>query len=171
MNIPGMNRQQRRAAARQKHSFTSARDVVPDIGLRLLHNARPYDDGEMVGEHIRTRECFDRLRSGQGTEADFDRLGMIFNIGLIRAEGIAQSIVNTMQAGQAALCRMKDRYLRGMRFGFDAQGMQDAVAALDDYEVIMDASTPLQMKAAIQEAYSRIMGGEVLTLGDFKEAA
>ena len=76
-----------------------------------------------------------------------------------------------MQTAQEAMCRMKDRYLHGHRFGFDAQGMRDTMAALDDYQTIMDASTPMQMMAAIKEAYSRIMGGEVLTMADLRQAA
>ncbi len=80
MITPGMNRQQRRAAARQKHNPAPARDVVPDIGLRLLNSARPYEPGEMVAEHVITTECFVRLRDGGGTEEDFDRVGMILNV-------------------------------------------------------------------------------------------
>ena len=82
MTAPGMNRQQRRAAVKRT-CHAPPRTATADAGLRLLHNARPYDDGEMVAEHA-----------------------------VIRAESIAPSIVTTMQAGQAALCRMKDRYLR-----------------------------------------------------------
>lgn len=175
MNTPGMNRQQRRAAARQKHSFApykaNQRDIVPDAGLRILNSARPYEPDEMAAEHIITTECFVRLRDGGGTEQDFDRVGMILNVGLIRAEKIDPSLVHTMQAAQEAMCRMKDRYLRGLRFGFDAQGLQDTMAALDDYQTIMDASTPLQMMAAIKEAYSRLMGGEVLRMSDLRQAA
>lgn len=163
MNTPALNRAQRRAAIKAKR-HAPPRIVSPDAGLRLLHNARPYDDGEMVGEHIYTRACFERLRSGSGDEGDFDRLGMILNVGLIRAESIDAQLVASMQAAQEAMTRMKDRYLRGLRFGFDAQGLRDTAAAIDDFEVIFDASSPLQMKAAIQEAYKRITDGDVLTV-------
>jgi len=40
------------------------------------------------------------------------------------------------------------------------------VAALDDFEVIMDASSPLQMKSAILEAYKRITNGQILTINN-----
>lgn len=168
MNTPSLNRQQRRAAIKAKR-HTPPRTVVPDAGMRLLHNARPYDEGEMVSEHIYTRECFDSLRAGSGDEADFDRLGMILNVGLIRAESIDAKLIASMQAAQEAMTRMKTRYLRGLRFGFDAQGLRDTAAALDDYEVIMDASSPLQMKAAIEEAYKRITDGQVLTVSGATE--
>ena len=165
--ITTMNRQQRRAAARAKRSGNLHHmPIDPTASLRALNNARPYDEGEMAAEHIYTRACFERLRDGTGTEEDFDRLGMILNVALIRAEAIDTKLVTTMQTAQDALCRMKDRYLRGHRFGFDAQGLRDTVAALDDFEVIMDASSPLQMKAAIVEAYKRITNGEILVLKD-----
>ncbi len=170
MITPGMNRQQRRAAIKQaRHAPPRTFELA--AGLRLLHNARPYDEDEMVNEHTYTRECFKRLLTGQGTEPDFDRVGMILNCGLIRAEQIDKKLVWSMQAAGNAMARMKERYLNGHNFGFDAQGLEDTRIALDDFEVIMDASSPLQMKAAIQEACSRIMGGEVLTMADLRQAA
>jgi hypothetical protein len=167
MITPGMNRQQRRAAARAKRSGILHRTPIdPTASLRALNNARPYDEGEMTFEHLYTRACFERLRDGQGTEEDFDRLSMILNVALIRSETIDPQLVATAQAAQEAMCRMKDRYLRGHRFGFDANGLRDTVAALDDFEVIMDASSPKQMKTAIVEAYRRITNGQVLVLTD-----
>ncbi len=164
---PQQNRQQRRAAIKAKR-HAPQRTVTLDAGMRLLHNARPYDEGEMVAEHIYTRECFDRLRGGSGDEGDFDRLGMILNVGLVRAESINPQLVTSMQAAQDAMTRMKARYLRGLRFGFDAQGLHDTIAAMADFEVIFDASSPQQMKSAIQEAYKRITDGQVLTVSEKK---
>jgi hypothetical protein len=46
--------------------------------------------------------------------------------------------------------------------GFDAQGLQDVPEALEAYEAILDASSPLQMTLAIKEAYRRITHGELL---------
>jgi hypothetical protein len=46
--------------------------------------------------------------------------------------------------------------------GFDAQGLQDVPNALEAYIAIVDASSPMQLKLAIKEAYRRIMGGELL---------
>lgn len=165
-----MNRAQRRASQfkrghrHQLHQVN--RHTDPAAGLRLLHNARPYDEGEMLNEHVLTRAAFERLRGGNGSEEDFDRVSMMLNIGLVRSEGIGNGklLVETMQRAQQAMVRMKDRYLRGLRFGFDADGLATVPAALDAYETIMDASSPLQMKQAIQEAYARITGGDILTI-------
>ena len=138
--------------------------VDPIAGIRLLHNARPYESGEMVEEHVLTRAAFERLRTGAGTLIDFDRVSMMFNIGLIRAESIDPLLVQTMQRGQMAFVRMKDRYLRGLPLGFDAQGLQDAPEAIDVYETMVDASSPQQMIDCIRGAYARIRKGEILEL-------
>lgn len=159
-----MNRAQRRAAQHKRTTLRTIHRADPTAALRLLHNARPYEAGEMVEEHLKTRASYERLRDGQGDEEDFDRLGMMLNIGLVRSEDITHGelLVHTMQKAQEAMARMKARYLRGLRFGFDAEGLASVPEALDAYETIMDASSPLQMKQAIQEAYYRISNGDVL---------
>ena len=132
--------------------------------MRLLNIARPYSPGEMLQEHVITKAAYIRLRDGSGTEEDFDRVSMILNVGLLRAEQIDQLLVETMIRGQQAMARMRDRYTRGMKFGCDSQGLQDIPEALDAYEIIMDASSPLQMMQAIQGAYKRISNGEILEI-------
>lgn len=160
-----MNRELRRAAKRgQPKCKTKPRRHVLNAGMLLLDRARPYDPGEMVAEHILTRESFNRLRDGQGAEDDFDRVSMMLNIGLIRAEQIAPELVEIMKRGQDAFVRMRDRYQRGLAFGFDAEGLQSAPAALDAYEAIVDASSPLQMLHAIRAAYKRITDGHLLEM-------
>jgi hypothetical protein len=160
-----MNRALRRASKqRQQKCKTQPRRQVLNAGLLLLDRARPYDPGEMVAEHILTRLSFDNLRDGKGTADDFDRVSMMMNIGLIRAEQIDVELVDIMKAGQTAFVRMRDRYQRGLSFGFDAEGLQSAPAALDAYEVIVDASSPLQMLQAIREAYKRISNGDLLEM-------
>lgn len=159
-----LNREQRRAAKRVVKCKINPRKVVLNAGLLLLDRARPYDPGEMVAEHILTRESFNRLRDGQGEEADFDRVSMMTNIGLIRAEQIDAELVEIMKRGQASLLRMRDRYQRGLAFGLDAEGLQSAPAALDAYEAIVDASSPLQMLEAIRATYKRITDGHLLEM-------
>jgi hypothetical protein len=157
-----MNRAQRRASQHKRGTIRNLYHIDPVAGLRLLDHARPYEPGEMIAEHNLTRAAFERLRTGCGDEADFDRVSMVFNIALMRAEDIDPLLVETMTRGQMAFVRMKDRYLRGLPFGFDAQGLQDVPDALQAYEAIVDASSPLQMRLAINEAYRRIMGGDLL---------
>jgi hypothetical protein len=116
----------------------------------------------MLDEHVVTQDAYVRLRDGGGTEDDFDRVSMIINVGLVRAEEIDPFLVETMKSAQRAMNRMKARYQRGLRFGCDAQGLQDVPYALETYQTIMDSSSPMQMKLAIQEAYTRLTNGHIL---------
>jgi hypothetical protein len=148
------NRAQRRAKPAKQGGRTPYSDPV--AGLRTLHNCAPYRENELVHEHVLTRCAFDRLRNGQGVSEDFDRISMMLNIGLVRSEGIDDLLVQTMVRGQDAMCRMKDRVLRGLPFGFDASGLMDVPVALDAFEAILDASSPQQMVFAMREVYGRI---------------
>ncbi len=159
-----MNRAQRRAAQHKRGTIRNLYHIDPVAGLRLLDHARPYEPGEMIEQHNLTRAAFERLRTGCGDEADFDRVSMVFNIALMRAEDIDPLLVETITRGQMAFVRCKDRYLRGLPFGFDAQGLQDVPDALDAYQAMVDASSPLQMQMAINEAYRRITHGELLEM-------
>ena len=157
-----LNRQQRRAMKRSKP--TKARKVDRFAGINLLNRARPYEEGEMAHEHLITLAAFERLRTGMGDEADFDRVSMLLNVGMIRAESISQDIVLIMQNGQHAMNRMKARYLNVETLAFDGPGIEAVDYALETYQSIMDMSSPLQMIKAIQEAYKRISAGDLIQL-------
>jgi len=138
----------------------------PTAAFKLLGMAKPHEPGKLVREHIECRVSFERLRDGGADENDFDLVAHVLNSALVRAEQIDELLVETIKLGQDAMVRMKDRYLRGLRFGFDAAGLRDVPAALDAWEAMADASSPLQLKHSIQEAYKRMTGGQVLTLED-----
>ena len=160
--VPKMNRAQRRAAKHHKPQ-KPVRRVDPLASMRLITMVQPFGEGELVPQHNLTRAAFERLRTGGGDRADFDRVGMTLNIGLVISERIDQSLVNTMILAQAAMVRMLDRYHRGMAFGFDAAGLVDLPVALDAYEDIADAQSAMQITQAVHEAYGRCTGGQVLT--------
>ena len=155
-----LNRAQRRATKRTTNPKVCRK--VMNAGMLLLDRARPYDPGEMVAEHILTREAFGRLIDGSGAEDDFDRLAMQINVGMIRAESIDSGLLQTMRTGQDAFVRMRESYQESGSFSFDGSGLDDAANALDAYEAVLDASSPLQMLAAIREAYKRITSGQLL---------
>ena len=157
-----MNRAQRRASQHKRGTIRQMYHIDPVAGLRLLDHSRPYEPGEMVSEHNLTQAAYERLRTGHGTEHDFDRVSMMLNIALVRAEEIDDMLVETIARGQQAFVRCKDRFLRGMAFGFDAQGLQDVPHALEALIAIIDASSPMQLKLAIREAYRRITHGDLL---------
>jgi hypothetical protein len=129
----------------------------------LLNQARPFEGEEEVQHLIDDHQAaYQRLATGQGSEEDFDNVSMKLNVGLVRAESIDPLLVATMKLGQGAMVRMQARVARGLSFGFDADGLRDVPYALEAFEAILASSSPLQMKHAIQEAWSRITGGDVL---------
>ena len=134
-------------------------------GMELLNQARAFDGEEEV-KHLITEHqaAFKRLASGAGDESDYDNVSMKLNVGLVRAEQIAPTLVATMALAQGAMIRMRERVLRGLSYGFDADGLRDVPYALEAYEVILINSSPLQMKLAIQEAWRRVTGGDVLEI-------
>ena len=157
-----LNREQRRAMKRSKP--TKARQVDRFAGVNLLNRARPYEEGEMAHEHLKTQAAFERLKTGAGDEEDFDRVSMLLNVGMIRGESISRDLVLIMKDGQHAMNRMKARYLKFETLAFDGQGIEAADYALETYQTIMDMSSPLQMIQAIREAYKRITRGDLLQL-------
>ena len=154
-----------RRAARYKKPRTDRNAVSPERATawaNLIESVRSYDPGEMTKEFVLIRAAFERLRTGAGDTGDFDLVSISMNMGLIRAEEISPDLVATMAAAQQAFVRMKDRYLRGLAFGFDAQGLHDVPPAIDAYEAIVDASSPQQMLMSVDETYRRILDGNVL---------
>jgi len=141
------NRAQRRAAKHQaKHK--PARRLVLNAHMVATEWSRPYDPDEMIKEHNLTSAAFIRLRDGGGSELDFNRVSMRLNIVRIRAESIDSGLADTICAGQLAMQRMKERHLRGLALGFDADGLQTVPAALEVHQIITDASSPMQMEDA-----------------------
>lgn len=136
----------------------------PVAAFKLLNAAKPNEPGKLVDEHIECRVALERLRDGSATEQDFDLVAHILNAALVRAEEINDLLVETIQRGQAGMVRMKDRSLRGLRMGFDAAGLRDVPAALDAWEAMADASSPLQLRHAIEGAFKRATGGNILRL-------
>ncbi len=154
----------RKTSAYTRKRLCQPRQVDALAGLRALGHSRTYEPGEMVQEHVKTRAAFERLRTGHGDESDFDRCSMILNVGLIRAESIDERLVTIIHTGQMAFARMKDRFQRGLGFGFDAEGLRDVPIAIDAYEDIMNASSPMLMKMAIRAAYARITNGDLIEI-------
>jgi len=148
----------------RKRIQNSAAPYQPDYSaqFRVLQMCRPYDPEDVQSEIVETRTAYERLRTGHGTERDFDLVSMMLNAILIRAEQIDPLLVETVSRGQMAMVRMQDRYKRGLALGVDGQGVSEIPDALDVYEAVTLASSPAQMVFAIKEAYRRVSNGDVL---------
>lgn len=107
-------------------------------------------------------ESFERMKTGQAKRDDFDTLGAMSNICLIRGEEIDPLCVVATQRCQDALMRCLQRFETTGRWGFDGLGMQDVEIAIDLYAQLLKLSTPQQMKEAMLVCVYRTKQGEVL---------
>ena len=125
------------------------RHMDPLAGIRVLDRARPFDEGDTTAEHIKTRACFERLADGTADNDDFDRVAMALNLAKVRALEIDQALANLLEVGQDAMAAIRRRYDKWAKWEVLPAERTAIVDALDAHEAITDASSPLQMMAAL----------------------
>lgn len=130
----------------------------PLAGLRLLAQARSHDEGVLTTQHIKLRNAFERLCSGEADTDDFDNVAMSLNIAKIRAYQIHQELAEVVTAAQVALGAVQQRYIKWQKWqvlGAERESITDGIAA---YEQIADASSPLQMRNALKMVLRNLKG-------------
>lgn len=125
------------------------RHADPLAGIRVLDRARPFDEGDTTAEHIKTRACFERLADGTADNDDFDRVAMALNLAKVRALEIDQALANLLEVGQDAMAAIRRRHDKWAKWEVLPAERTAIVDALDAHEAITDASSPLQMMAAL----------------------
>ena len=125
------------------------RHTDPLAGIRVLDRARPFDEGDTTAEHIKTRACFERLADGTADNDDFDRVAMALNLAKVRALEIDQALANLLEVGQDAMAAIRRRHDKWAKWEVLPAERTAIVEALDAHEAITDASSPLQMMAAL----------------------
>ena len=125
-------------------------------GFRLLDRARPFDEGDTTEQHIKTRACFERLADGTADNDDFDRVAMALNLAKVRALEIDRALADLLEAGQEAMTAVRKRHDKWAKWEVLPAERTAIVEALDAHEAITDASSPLQMLAALDVVRSVI---------------
>ncbi len=125
------------------------RHMDPLAGIRVLDRARPFDEGDTTAEHIKTRACFERLADGTADNDDFARVAMALNLAKVRALEIDQALANLLEVGQDAMAAIRRRHDKWAKWEVLPAERTAIVDALDAHEAITDASSPLQMMAAL----------------------
>ena len=135
----------------RKTSAYARRRWAPDplASLRLLDRARPFDEGDTTEQHIKTRACFERLADGTADNDDFYRVAMALNLAKVRALEIDQALANLLEVGQDAMAAIRRRHDKWAKWEVLPAERTAIVEALDAHEAITDASSPLQMMAAL----------------------
>ena len=130
----------------------------PLAGLRLLAQARPHDSGVLVSQHIKLRNAFERLCSGEADTDDFDNVAMSLNIAKIRSYQIHQDLADLIDAGQVAMGAVKNRYITWRKWQVLDAEKEAIVPAIQAYETIADASSPLQVRNAMKVVLQNLKG-------------
>ena len=125
------------------------RHIDPLAGLRRLDMARQFDPGDTTEQHIKTRECFERLADGTADNDDFDRVAMALNLAKVRALEIDRALADLLEAGQEAMTAVRKRQERWGKWEVLPAERSAIVESLDAHEAITDASSPLQMYEAL----------------------
>ena len=133
------------------------RHMDPLAGIRVLDRARPFDEGDTTGEHIKTRACFERLADGTADNDDFDRVAMALNLAKVRALEIDRGLADLLEAGQEAMTAVRKRQERWDKWEVLPAERTAIVEALDAHEAITDASSPLQMYEALDVVRRSVM--------------
>ena len=125
------------------------RHVDPLAGIRVLDRARPFDEGETTAEHIKTRACFERLADGTADNDDFNRVAVALNLAKVRALEIDDGLASVLECGQDAMHALRARHERWAKWDMLPAERAAIAQAMDAHEAITDASSPLQMMAAL----------------------
>ena len=125
------------------------RHTDPLAGIRVLDRARPFDEGDTTAEHIKTRACFERLADGTADNDDFDRVAMAINLAKVRALEIDDGLASVLECGQDAMHALRARHERWAKWDMLPAERAAIAQAMDAHEAITDASSPLQMMAAL----------------------
>jgi hypothetical protein len=139
------------------------RRTVKADGLHAFRNSQPTQPAEVARIMVMIRIAYERLKSGGGSEADFDRVGAALNIGLIRAESIGQPLVEAFKHAGEAMLESVTLCRKHGKFGFSGPGLLHMNAGMDLYEEVLALSSPNQMEAAAQEGAARIRRGHFTT--------
>ena len=161
-----MNRQARRAALYRKPAAATQTGLTLEQITRwaeLIESVRPFEPGEKTDKFVEVRSGFERLRTGVGDTDDFELVSKSLYLAMLRAEQINASLATHLLPAMAAFACAKAGYQSTLTIGFDDQGIQDIAEAIDAYEVIVQASSPMQMRLAIKEMCARIRAGNFIT--------
>ena len=154
-----LNRQQRRAAQKQTRRGRAAPTFEQfhdhhhrrlTAGLQLLDDARPFDAGDTTDSHIKTRAAFDRLCDSTADDDDFDRVAIAINLAKVRALEIDPKLADLLEVAQDAMTAIRKRQERWGKWDVLDAERASVLLALDASEAIVDASSPLQMRRAMQ---------------------
>lgn len=148
-----MNREQRRASKFKRQQWD--RNAVlahPSASLNRVRLAQTYKPEDAERLELMARSSWHALKTGQGTEEDFDVLGGMINVGLVLAKDIDELVVDVFDRAIGSMQEMQARHRRVGKFGADAQALQNVPEAIDLLAQLYENITPLQATEALADS-------------------
>lgn len=90
------------------------------------------------------------MATGGADNDDFDRVAMALNLAKVRALEIDDGLACVLEAGQEAMTALRARHERWGKWDMLPTERATVAEAMDAHEAITDASSPLQMMAALE---------------------
>lgn len=130
----------------------------PTAFQRAIHRVTPYTADEIKSVDLRGRLAYEKLRSGAGTENDYDELVHTLNTNAQRLREMGEDDVHEVCGiAAAAMMRCRERYMQQGKFGFDGPGMAAIHCALDLHTQVLALSTEGEMMEAQMKQYVRLI--------------
>jgi hypothetical protein len=124
--------------------------------IRTIAGVQDQPEENALAIIVKVRTAYELLRTGQGSNADFDRVACAMNVALARAELIDPLCEQTMVEGIRAMYGCAAIHERHGTYGFTGPGLLASGEAIDLYEDILRKSSPKQMDDAANSAHVRV---------------
>lgn len=154
-----MNREQRRATRfkRKQQGGTPGRWGKGLLSsLEVLNRVMPMEPEDAASCSTEARMAWHHITHGSAEQAHFDRLHTAITLTAVRASHIDPLATEVATLACSALSTMQARHLRTGKLGADADALRAIPVALDLYDQLLALCSPLQLQAALDEAYRRI---------------
>ena len=109
----------------RKRRVHTARRADPHSVYRVLNRTEPLREEERAQLLVPVRLSFEKMRSGTGTEHDFDTLAATVNLCMVVAETVNDHMLTFTQQAQDALMDMHARHKRTGRWGLDHASLEN----------------------------------------------
>ena len=122
----------------------------PSAIYRLMGRMQAIPEQERTQLEIPVRLAFEAMRNGSATTQDYVTLGDAINLTIARSYEIANvpECIDVCKRAMGAMIRVRDRYQRMQRWGFDGPGLQEVSEAIDLYSQVLSVSSPMDMYEA-----------------------
>ena len=123
----------------------------PTAAIKVLNRLTPFNDAELLQLELPIRVSFEALRTGAGTERDWNDIVAAINTTIIRSRDIDPLCEYTAGQASDALVRMWHRAQTSGRWVFDGPGITQVEAGIELHEQLCRLSTPMQMMDAMRQ--------------------